>query len=106
VVTALPAWLLCHTITIEPYRGSGAYGPVYDGPAAAAALVAETVKHVRDSTGAVVVSTAQIYAGPDLDCPVGSRVILPDGRITRALTVAAHTAPGLPVPESTEVYCE
>ncbi|MEV6536726.1 hypothetical protein AB0M86_45460 [Streptomyces sp. NPDC051639] len=105
-MTALPAWLLRHTVTVEPYRGSGAYGPVYGDPAAAACLVAETVKHIRDATGAVVVSTAQIYAGPDLDCPVGSRVILPDGRITRALTVAAHTAPGLPVPQSSEVYCE
>jgi hypothetical protein len=105
-VTALPAWLLRHTVTVEPYRGSGAYGPVYGEPAAAAALVAATVKHVRDATGTIAVSTAQIYAGPDLDCPVGSRVILPDGRITRALTVAAHTAPGLPVPHSTEVYCE
>jgi hypothetical protein len=52
------------------------------------------------------VSTAQIYAGPGLDCPPGSRVILPDGRITRVLTVATHTAPGLPVPQSSEVYCE
>ncbi|MFF4751826.1 hypothetical protein [Streptomyces sp. NPDC001270] len=105
-MTALPAWLLRHTITVEPYRGSGAYGPVYGEPAAASALVAETVKQVRDPTGAVVVSTAQIYAGPDLVCPVGSRVTLPHGRVTRVLTIASHTAPGLPVPESTEVYCE
>lgn len=102
----LPRWLLRHTITVEPYQGSGAYGPQYGDPHAAAALVAETVKHVRSGTGEIVVSTAQIYAGPDLDCPVGSRVILPDGRITRVLTTARHTAPGLPVPESTEVYCE
>ncbi|MFD7994547.1 hypothetical protein [Streptomyces mexicanus] len=105
-MTALPGWLLRHTVTIEPYEGSGTYGPVYGEPAAAAALVAETVKHIRDATGEIVVSTAQVYAGPDLVCPVGSRVILPDGRITRALTVSHHTAPGLPVPESTEVYCE
>ncbi|MCX5362879.1 hypothetical protein OG864_29715 [Streptomyces sp. NBC_00124] len=105
-MTALPAWLLRHTITVEPYRGTGAYGEVFGDPAAAAALVAETVKHIRDATGAITVSTAQVYAGPTLDCPVGSRVMLPDGRITRALTVAHHTAPGLPVPQSTEVYCE
>jgi hypothetical protein len=106
VVTALPAWLLRHTVTVEPYRGVGAYGAVYGDPTAATALVAETVKHVRDSTGTIVVSTAQIYAGPDLDCPAGSRVILPDGRITTAITVAHHTAPGLPVPASPEVSCE
>ncbi|MEU8950899.1 hypothetical protein [Streptomyces sp. NPDC048489] len=105
-MTALPAGMLRHTVTIEPYQGSGAYGPVFGDPATAACLVAETVKQIRDATGTVTVSTAQIYAGPGLDCPVGSRVVLPDGRTTRALTVSAHTAPGLPVPQSTEVYCE
>ncbi|HEY1176986.1 MAG TPA: hypothetical protein VGF17_12580 [Phytomonospora sp.] len=102
----VPGWLLRHTVTVEPYRGSGAYGPVYDPPATARALVAETVKQVRDATGTVTVSTAQVYAGPGLDCPPGSRVTLPSGRTTRALTVADHTAPGLPAPESTEVYLE
>ncbi|MFD8611077.1 hypothetical protein [Streptomyces sp. NPDC059631] len=105
-MTALPRWLLRHTVTIEPYEGSGAYGPVYGDPSAAAALVDETVKQIRDGTGTVTVSTAQVYAGPELVCPVGSRVTLPDGRITRVLTVSHHTAPGLPAPESTEVYCE
>ncbi|MFF7234403.1 hypothetical protein [Streptomyces sioyaensis] len=104
---AVPGWLLRHRITVEPYLGDSAYGPTY-GPAVAGvpALVVETVRTVRDKEGREVTSTAQIIAAPGLDCPAESRITLPDGRSTKALTVARHTAPGLPVPQSTEVSCE
>ncbi|EPH40339.1 hypothetical protein ABT390_13525 [Streptomyces aurantiacus] len=102
----VPGWLLRHEVTVEPYLGTSAYGPRYGPAVTARALVAATVKRVRDRTGAETVSTAQIIAAPDLACPNGSRITLPDGRRTTALTVAHHTAPGLPVPASTEVMCE
>ncbi|WP_424862103.1 hypothetical protein [Streptomyces sp. MMS24-I29] len=102
-----PSWLMPHRITVERYRGDGPVGPVYWPPGPpTAALVSETVRTVRDRTGAEVTSTAQVIAAPDLDCPPQSRITLPSGRITTALHVSAHTAPGLPVPESTEVFCE
>ncbi|MFE9340866.1 hypothetical protein [Streptomyces sp. NPDC007063] len=106
-MTDVPRWLLCHRVTVEPYAGDSAYGPTY-GPAVedVPALVAETVRTVRDREGREVTSTAQIIAAPDLDCPAESRVTLPSGRTTRVLTVAHHTAPGLPVPQSSEVMCE
>ncbi|MGW9041248.1 hypothetical protein ACWGQL_01580 [Streptomyces lydicus] len=103
----VPAWLLRHRITIERYEGDSAYGPRYGPPVAdVPALVSETVRTVRDREGREVTSTAQIIAAPGLDCPAESRITLPDGRTTRALTVAHHTAPGLPVPQSTEVSAE
>jgi hypothetical protein len=103
----VPAQLLCHRVTVEPYEGTGSYGPVYGPPVAGIpALVSASVRMVRDRTGAQVASTAQVITAPGLDCPAGSRITLPDGRVTTALTVAQHTAPGLPVPESTEVMCE
>ena len=102
----VPGWLLRHEVTVEPYLGTSAYGPRYGPPVTARAMVAETVKQVRDRTGAEVVSTAQIIAGPGLDCPPGSRLTLPGGRHTIALSSAQHTAPGLPVPASTEVNAE
>ncbi|MEU4998249.1 hypothetical protein [Streptomyces sp. NPDC021622] len=105
-MTRVPGWLLRHEVAVEPYLGTSAYGPRYGPAATAPALVSETVKRVRDRTGAETVSTAQIIAAPDLTCPTGSRITLPDGRKTTALTVAHHTAPGLPVPASTEVMCE
>ncbi|MFJ7411588.1 hypothetical protein ACIQWZ_12340 [Streptomyces sp. NPDC098077] len=103
----LPRYLLRHRITIQRYRGEGPVGPVYWPPGdPVRALVSERVRTVRDRTGAEVISTAQIIAAPGLDCPPQSRITLPSGRITTALHVAAHTAPGLPVPQSTEVFAE
>ncbi|MEU6822803.1 hypothetical protein ABZ921_19425 [Streptomyces atriruber] len=103
----LPAFLLRHRITVEPYLGDSAYGPQY-GPAVAdiPALVAESVRLVRAADGRDVTSTAQVIAEPGLNCPAGSRITLPTGRITTALSVAHHTAPGLPVPACCEVMCE
>jgi hypothetical protein len=99
--------LLRHRVTVEPYLGDSAYGPRYGPPVAGVpALVALAVRTVRDREGREITSTATVIAGPDLDCPAESRITLPDGRTTRAITVARHTAPGLPVPESTEVSCE
>lgn len=102
----VPAWLLVHRITVEPYRGNSAYGPLYGDAVEHAAMVSEAVKVTRAPDGTQAVSTAQVITAPDLDCPPDSRVTLPSGRVTRALTVAHHTAPGLPVPQSTEVMCE
>ncbi|QIY93094.1 hypothetical protein HEP87_01260 [Streptomyces sp. S1D4-11] len=61
---------------------------------------------MRDPQGREVTSTAQIIAAPDLDCPAESRITLPDGRTTKAISIARHTTPGLPVPACTEVSCE
>ncbi|MFJ7267253.1 hypothetical protein ACIQV3_11410 [Streptomyces sp. NPDC099050] len=103
----VPGWLLPHRITIEPYAGDAAYGPTYGPPAAdVPALVAETVRTVRNREGREVTSTAQVLTAPDVACPPLSRITLPSGRITTALHIAPHTAPGLPVPESAEVFCE
>ncbi|MBC9714075.1 hypothetical protein H9Y04_16040 [Streptomyces sp. TRM66268-LWL] len=103
----VPQWLLTHRITIEPYLGDSAYGPQYGPPVEdVPALVAKAIRLVRDREGREVTSTAQIIAAPGLDCPAESRITLPDGRTTRAISVAHHTAPGLPVPESTEVSAE
>jgi hypothetical protein len=98
---------LRHRVTVEPYLGDSAYGPTYGPPIESVpALVAETIRTVRDREGREVTSTAQVIAGPDLDCPAESRLTLPSGRRTRVLSVAHHTAPGLPVPQCTEVMCE
>ncbi|WP_435611777.1 hypothetical protein [Streptomyces sp. bgisy159] len=106
MVTRVPPSLLRHRIGVEPYLGDGAYRPTYGPPAEHSALVGEAVRMVRAPDGREVTSTAQIIAAPDLDCPPGSRVTLPRGRITTAISTAVHTAPGLPVPASTEVMCE
>jgi hypothetical protein len=104
----VPAYLLRHRITVEPYLGDGAYGPQWGPPVPnVPALVAAAVKQVRRATdGREVVSSTTVITAPGLDCPPGSRITLPNGRTTTAITTADHTAPGLPVPACTEVSCE
>ncbi|WP_330261790.1 hypothetical protein [Streptomyces sp. NBC_00539] len=105
-MTRVPRSLLRHRIGVEPYIGDGAYGPAYAPYVEVPALVGEAVRMVRAPDGRTVTSSAQVIAAPGLACPPGSRVTLPGGRITTAISVAEHTAPGLPVPASTEVMCE
>ncbi|MFC8095370.1 hypothetical protein [Streptomyces sp. NPDC057301] len=107
MVTRVPGRFLRHRITVEPYLADTAYGPSF-GPQVVdiPALVSAVRKQLADKEGRTVVATAQIIAAPGLDCPPGSRITLPGGRTTTALSVAEHTAPGLPVPASTEVMCE
>ncbi|MEV7991564.1 hypothetical protein AB0O67_06520 [Streptomyces sp. NPDC086077] len=102
----VPGWLLRHRVTVEPYDGDSAYGATYRPPVEVRALVAEATKLTRNREGVEVTSTAQIITEPGLDCPAESRITLPSGRITKALSVAQHTAPGLPTPDCTEVMCE
>ncbi|MCM2420303.1 hypothetical protein [Streptomyces sp. RKAG293] len=103
----VPVALLRHRITVESYAGESAYGPQYRHPIPdVPALVDETPRLVRAPDGRQVVASATVIAGPALDCPPGSRLTLPGGRTTTAITVAHHTAPGLPVPANTEVSCE
>ncbi|MGW0933319.1 hypothetical protein [Streptomyces sp. NPDC002644] len=106
-MSSVPAWLLRHRVTITPLLGTGAYGPTWGDPVSdIPALVSYQHVMTRDRTGAQVASTAQVICRPDVHCPTGSRIVLPDGRTTTAISVGRHTAPGLPVPESTEVMCQ
>ncbi len=106
-MTRVPPFLLRHRIGVEPYLGDSAYGSTY-GPAVedVPALVDTSPRMVRAPDGREVLAAATFIADPNIDCPPGSRVTLPDGCTATALTVARHTAPGLPVPACTEVSCE
>ncbi|GAU67682.1 putative hypothetical protein [Streptomyces sp. NBRC 110611] len=107
MVTRVPRVLLRHRVTVEPYAGESAYGPQYrHAIPEVPALVDATPRMVRAPDGRQVVASATVIADPALDCPPGSRITLPDGRTTTAITVGHHTAPGLPVPACTEVMCE
>lgn len=107
MVTEVPGWLLRHRIAVEPYLGDSAYGPRYgERVECVPALVAAVRKQVANAEGREVLATAQIIAGPELECPPGSRITLPDDRRATALTTARHTAPGLPVPACIEVMCQ
>ncbi len=100
-----------HTITVEAYVGSGAYGDVYGSPVEIdRCFVDARQKRVRvstaDAAGAEVVSSAQVYCPPGTVVPPSSRVTLPSGVVTRVLDAAARTDAGLELPEHVELALE
>lgn len=74
----IPSKLLPHTVTVERYLGTGAYGDVYaTAEVIDRALVEDKVAMVRDTKGHEVVSNATIYMEPP------GQPINPGSRITR-----------------------
>ncbi|MFI6055506.1 hypothetical protein ACIBCO_36150 [Streptomyces violascens] len=106
MVTRVPEVLLRHRVRIEPHLGESAYGPRFGPAVEVTALVDASPRVARAPDGRELIRAATFIAAPDISCPPGSRITLPDGRSTTAITVTQHTAPGLPVPACTEVVCE
>lgn len=96
-----------HTVTVEAYTGSSAYGPQYDAPVAVACLLESkrrTVVSARENDhGQEVVSSGTFYAALDTVCPPESRITLPDGTVTVAINAIRHDGGGLPTPDHVEV---
>lgn len=100
-----------HTVTVEAYQGSGAYGDVYAaGVAVTPCYVDAKRKLVRvqtqDAAGQQAVSESTVYCPLATTAPAGSRVTLPDGTITRVLAASRRTSAGLDLPEHLELACE
>ncbi len=103
MLTVIPGWMLGHTVTVEPYAGSGAYGPVYGAPVSVRCFLDEQTRTVRDETGREVTSSSTFYARPSLVCPAESRVTLPDGRQTTVIARLERSGGGMPTPDHVEV---
>ncbi|MYW03465.1 hypothetical protein [Streptomyces sp. SID3343] len=103
---AVPGWLLRHRVRIEPYIGDSAYGPLYGAELTVRAMVDDTTRIVRSPTGAEVTSSTTVYVRRGVACPPGSRVTLPSGRRTVAISTADRNGGGLPTPDHQEVSLE
>lgn len=83
---ALPEPLLSmcrHTVVVEPYAGTGAFGErVYGAATSEAARVVGQRKIVKDAAGKEVVSTITVYVARDVVIDPRSRVTLPAGTFT------------------------
>ncbi|PBC80113.1 hypothetical protein BX265_4949 [Streptomyces sp. TLI_235] len=103
-MAALPAALMRHRITVEPYLGSSAYGPKY-GPEVTGVrcFLEERTRLVRAPGGEEVVSSSTAYAPLATVCPARSRVTLPDGRTTTVIAALRHDGGGLPTPDHLEI---
>lgn len=99
----LPRILTPHTVLVRPHEGEGAYGDVLgDERMLQWVRVEESVRLVRDKTGAEVVSSARVFIRPEhAPIPVDSEVTLPSGRKATVIAVAHHHTQ--PAPEHYEL---
>lgn len=90
----IPAQLLVHTASVEPYQGSGPYGPVYGAAFNLPCYFEATRSLVRDAEGNEAVSEAKVYANPGTDVPAGSKVTVA-GYASTVITVSTFDDAGL-----------
>ncbi|GLH97347.1 hypothetical protein [Phytohabitans aurantiacus] len=100
-----------HTITGEAYEGSGAYGDTYAAPVDVEGCVIEHTRRrvqvqTQDAAGGVVISSTTVYAPPATVLPVGSRVTLPTGAVTKVLAASYQDPHGHPLPAHWELALE
>ncbi|MEV0586323.1 hypothetical protein [Nonomuraea sp. NPDC050310] len=82
-----------HTITVQPYIGSGPGGRVFGAPVTYRAYVQDKRQLVRNAAGQEVVSEATAYVGdPAANIPADSKVTVPAGRT--ALVITANRREG------------
>lgn len=102
---AIPAFLLRHTIIIEPYTGMSATGPLFDPPVTVRSFNADRRRFIRDTAGNQAVSSTTSYCPPGTVAPVQSRVTV-NGRITTVMQRLVHDGGGLPTPDHVELLLE
>lgn len=106
---SIPAYLLQHTITVEPYAGQGGGGEdLYGASVQVVCFVDAKVRRVRspstsNATGDEVLSEATAYAPLDTVAPPNSRVTLPDGTVSRVIAALRRDGGSLPVPSHLEI---
>lgn len=99
------------TITGEAYAGSGAYGDEYDAAAEVTPCVVQAKRQrvraqTQDAAGEEVISETTVWCPPGTVLPPGSRITLPDGRVTRVIVASPLNANGWDLPEHVELALE
>lgn len=99
-----------HTVTIEAYQGSGAFGDTYAaGAQVTPCFVDQKRRLVRvqttDAAGHEQVSSTTVYAPPATIAPPGSRVTY-NGRTSRVLATAVRDDAGVGLPAHVEINLE
>lgn len=90
------------TVQVEPYLGTGPFGPKYGPAQPVECWRADKRRLVRNADGREVVAETTLYMRLSVDCPPESRVTV-DGRARTVITAARHEGAGLPLPECLEV---
>jgi hypothetical protein len=99
------AFLLPHTVTVEPYLGQTGSGPAYGTGVPVRCLITEIRKLVRNADGKEVVSERGFLCGPGEPVHPDDRATI-RGRPTIVLAVGVvETAGAMPTPDNMEVSC-
>jgi hypothetical protein len=91
------------TVTVTPYSGEGAYGPVYGDPVEVDCRVTYERKLVRNAEGDETVSEMTLYILPTVGGTATVDLFQPESPVThlgrqgRVIGVAPHRGMGLPV---------
>lgn len=84
---SLPDHLLRHTVTVQPYLGSGPSGALYGAAVPYRAYVQDKRQLVRNAAGDEVVSETTVYVGdPGANIPAKSKLTLPSSRTATVIT--------------------
>ncbi len=94
----VPAFLLVHTCTVEPYVDWGVYG----GGFKLKCFIGERLASAGP-TGTERIAQITIVCRPREPVTAGSRITLSDGRRGYAAAVAIHDGGGLPTPDHREI---
>lgn len=90
----IPAQLLVHTASVEPFAGSGAYGDTFGAPVDVPGYFEGRRQMVRGPDGSEAVAEGTFYCDLGVDIPTGSRVTVA-GRTSYVLTVSMFDDGGL-----------
>lgn len=86
----VPLSLLPHELTVQPFKGSGAYGPVFDAPVTVRARVEGRRRTVKRGDGSEVISSAMATIRPEVEVPIESKATW-EGRSYEVLDVLPLT---------------
>lgn len=95
--TVFADWLT-QSVFVEPYKGAGAEGAVFDPPQlAAGVMIDDTRRLIRAAEGNETVSETTLQVPSELKDRFGlhDRVTLPDGRQTTVLRVSSPEVYGI-----------
>jgi hypothetical protein len=101
-MSALPEFLMTHTIQVEPLVGRFSHGPKYGNPVTYKCFVDDGTSLVLSREGVEVVSTAKVYLQLTADVPLDSRVTV-NGEHRSILDVKRRDGKGLSTPDHLEV---
>ncbi|MEV5537454.1 hypothetical protein AB0L13_11390 [Saccharopolyspora shandongensis] len=96
----IPLLLLPHTVTVQPYEGTGAYGDRHGPAVTVRAQVEDSRRLVRSPAGEELVSAAIVRTRLDVHAPPGSQLTVWPGtaheRMARVITADRFEHPGTP----------